>query len=105
MSSKKTKKENMIKKLLNSLGHGFNMVAKIVMLIVCIGTGILSVFYTGTYMSGIIESVFIAFLVSGTMYAYGLIGLNYADVFRLQKRYIMSFVFYLTSDSFQKAIS
>ena len=97
MSSKKTKKENMIKRLLNSLGHGFNMVAKIVMLIVCIGTGILSVFYTGTYMSGIIESVFIAFLVSGTMYAYGLIGLNYADVFRLQKRYIMSFVFYLTS--------
>ena len=97
MSSKKTKKENMIKRLLNSLGHGFNMVAKIVMLIVCIGTGILSVFYTGTYMSGIIESTFIAFLVSGTMYAYGLIGLNYADVFRLQKRYIMSFVFYLTS--------
>lgn len=96
----KKKKNSIFKKIadkFSKFGQGFVLVSKIIMLIVCIGTGILSIYYTGTYMSGIIDSVFVAYLVSSTMYAYGLIGLNYAGIFKEQKKYFLSFVFAATA--------
>lgn len=93
---KKTKIKQFLTKTLTAI-QGFDTIAKFIMFVVCIGTGILSVFYTGTYMAGIIENPVIAYLVSGTMYAYGLIGLNYAGVFKEQKKYILAFIFCITS--------
>lgn len=96
MTKKKSKAKQFLLKVLKAI-QGFDTVAKFIMFIVCVGTGILSVFYTGTYMAGIIENPFIAYLVSGTMYSYGLIGLNYSGTFKEQRKYILALIFLITS--------
>lgn len=75
----------------------FVPISKLIMLIVTIGTGVLSVYYTGTYMSIISGSITIGYLVSSVMYLYGLIGTQFASILKDQKRHILSFIMGITS--------
>ena len=75
----------------------FVPISKLIMLLVTIGTGILSIYYTGTYMSIISGSIVIGYLVSSVMYLYGLIGTQFASILKDQKRHILSFIMGITA--------
>lgn len=75
----------------------FVPISKLIMLVVTIGTGVLSVYYTGTYMSIISGSITIGYLVSSVMYLYGLIGTQFASILKDQKRHILAFIMGVTS--------
>ena len=63
----------------------FNFVedfGRYLMLLVSIGTGVLSIFYTTKYLQSLKNPFTIAFLLSSTMYIFGLFGINFSHTFK-----------------------